>query len=207
MRTIVRTTILVALSIALLGFVFSRADPEMVVEALLSAQPNLLVFGSLLMFLSYPIRAQRWRYLLRPVEPVGFNSSFRATTIGFAINALLPGRVGELVRPLVLARREKISASSAFATVVIERLLDLLVVCLILLCFAVSGFQSSSVNEDILVSLRNTLLILGVLAGAGLGFVFYAAFQPDWNSRLAKRLILTASGGFKYRMIVAFQKL
>ena len=156
MRTIVRTTILVALSIALLGFVFSRADPAMVVEALLSAQPNLLVLGSLLMFLSYPIRAQRWRYLLRPVEPVGFNSSFRATTIGFAINALLPGRVGELVRPLVLARREKLSASSAFATVVIERLLDLLVVCLILLCFAVSGFQSSSVNGEILVCLLYT---------------------------------------------------
>ena len=116
MRSIIRTIILVGLSIALLAFVFSRADPKMVVEALLSVEPNLLVFGLLLMSLSYPFRAQRWRYLLRPVELVGFNSSFRATTIGFAINALLPGRVGELVRPLVLARREKLSASSAFAT-------------------------------------------------------------------------------------------
>ncbi len=205
MRTIIQTIIFVGLSIALLAFVFSRADPEMVVEAILSVKPNLLVFGLLLMFLSYPFRAQRWRYLLRPVELVGFNSSFRATTIGFAINALLPGRVGELVRPLVLARREKLSASSAFATVVIERLLDLLVVCLVLLFFAVSGFQSSSGDEEILVAMRNTLLLLSVLAAGGFGVVFYAAFQPDWNSRLAKKLLVTASGGFKYRMIVAFQ--
>tara|TARA_Y100000588_G_scaffold286818_2_gene304821 strand:+ start:2803 stop:3819 length:1017 start_codon:yes stop_codon:yes gene_type:complete len=206
MRKIIRTIILVTLSIALLVFVFSRADRSLVVDALLSASPNLLVFGLLLMFLSYPFRAQRWRYLLRPVEPVGFNSSFRATTIGFAINALLPGRVGELVRPLVLARREKLSATSAFATVVIERLLDLLVVCVVLLCFAVSGFQNSSGGDELLAAMRSTLLILSLLAVGGLGFVFYAAFQPDWSARLNKRLHVAESGGIKYRTIVAFQR-
>ena len=206
MSKIIRVIIFGALSIGLLVYVFSSTDSELVVETLLSVQPDLLAGGFLLMFLSYPFRAQRWRYLLLPVEWVGFNSSFRATAIGFATNALLPGRVGEVVRPLVLARREKLSATSAFATIVIERLLDLLVVCLILLCFAAAGFQNPSGSDEIMGAMENAILVLSVLALGGLGLVFYVASQPDLNTRLSERLRMAESGGLKYRMITAFQR-
>ena len=54
--------------------------------------------------------------------------TMRATAVGFAASSLLPARAGELIRPYFLSRHEAISATGAFATVVIERTVDLLTV-------------------------------------------------------------------------------
>src|SRR5207344_1205335 len=43
----------------------------------------------------------------------------------FAANNLLPARLGELVRPWALGVSEKISRSSVFATVIVERVVDM----------------------------------------------------------------------------------
>ena len=51
------------------------------------------------------IRAQRWRLILRPVASVPFGPSFSATAIGFAASSVLPLRLGEFLRPALLARR------------------------------------------------------------------------------------------------------
>ena len=83
----------------------------------------------------------RWRYLLRPVGRVGFNAAFRAVVMGFAATSVLPGRVGELLRPYVLARTARLSASATFGTVVVERLLDLIAV-LLLFGISVVMFES-----------------------------------------------------------------
>jgi uncharacterized membrane protein YbhN (UPF0104 family) len=48
--------------------------------------------------------------------------------VGFAASSLLPARAGEVIRPYFLARRSHMSATGAFATVVLERLLDLVTV-------------------------------------------------------------------------------
>jgi|YNPNPStandDraft_1061719.scaffolds.fasta_scaffold01427_2 uncharacterized protein (TIRG00374 family) len=77
------------------------------------------------------IRSLRWRILLRGLKDVGVASLFRATAIGFTVNYLLPARVGELVRAYVLGAHEGVSASAAFATVVVERLLDVLSILLV----------------------------------------------------------------------------
>jgi glycosyltransferase 2 family protein len=82
--------------------------------------PLVLVFPSNLL-----IRAIRWRYLVNPLkERVGILSLFSATSIGFMVNMLLPGRIGEFVRAIVLGYKEKISKTASFATIVVERLID-----------------------------------------------------------------------------------
>ena len=55
----------------------------------------------------------------------------RTTVIGFAASALLPARAGEVLRPYLLARRERLNAAAAFATIMLERLLDLATVLLL----------------------------------------------------------------------------
>ncbi len=72
------------------------------------------------------IRAVRWRFFLRADRRVPTAHLFSATMIGFMTNNILPFRLGELVRPWVLARRERMSRSMLLATIVVERAIDML---------------------------------------------------------------------------------
>ena len=64
---------------------------------------------------TYAIRALRWQVLLEPVGPTRFRTAFRTTIIGFAALFLLPARLGEVLRPYLLARQDGLKATSAFA--------------------------------------------------------------------------------------------
>ena len=70
------------------------------------------------------IRARRWEYLLAPIKKIKISTLFYATAIGFMANNILPARVGELVRAYVLGSKERISKTTSFATIVVERLFD-----------------------------------------------------------------------------------
>jgi hypothetical protein len=72
------------------------------------------------------VRAVRWRYLIQDTRPLPRMSLFSATMIGFMANNVLPFRLGEFVRPWVLARRERLPRSMLLATVVVERAVDML---------------------------------------------------------------------------------
>jgi len=75
--------------------------------------------------LAFWIRAVRWGWMLKRVKVIPVSSLFAATMIGFAANNLLPARLGELVRPWALGASERISRSSVFATVIVERVIDM----------------------------------------------------------------------------------
>jgi hypothetical protein len=79
-----------------------------------------------LTLLGFWIRALRWRWLISTPRPLPLGSLFSATMIGFMANNLLPLRLGEFVRAWVLGRRERISKAMVFATVVVERVVDMI---------------------------------------------------------------------------------
>jgi glycosyltransferase 2 family protein len=79
------------------------------------------------------IRAKRWEYLLAPIKRIKISSLFYATAIGFMANNILPARIGEFVRAYVLGSKEKISKTTSFATIVVERLFDGFTILLIFL--------------------------------------------------------------------------
>ena len=87
-------------------------------------------------------RALRWRVLMRPVkaDPSLWNL-FSATVIGFSAITIL-GRPGEFVRPYLIAAKEKVSASSQMAALVLERIYDVLIV------LAIFGFALSRVRRS-----------------------------------------------------------
>ena len=82
-----------------------------------------LTLSLVVTLLTLLIRALRWQELLTPIRKIGFGPIFTTTVMGFSAIFLL-GRAGELLRPLWLARREKISTSASFATIIVERFLD-----------------------------------------------------------------------------------
>lgn len=72
------------------------------------------------------VRALRWRYLLNPLkENIKMSSLFPFVMIGYMMNALIP-RGGEVARPVLTAQKENISRASAFGTIVVERIFDML---------------------------------------------------------------------------------
>jgi len=93
-------------------------------SALAEANYLYLIPAVLLTVLTFWIRAYRWQYLLRSVQPIGTSALFTATMIGFAGNYLLPARLGELLRADAIARSSGITRSASIASIVIERIFD-----------------------------------------------------------------------------------
>lgn len=87
-----------------------------------------------LTFVSYWLRAVRWRYLLIHDRVLPLSSLYPATIIGYMANNLFPARLGEFVRAWVLAEREQLQTPAVFASLVIDRLFDGLSVMVMLGC-------------------------------------------------------------------------
>jgi len=123
-------------SIGLLVFLFFtlKIDIPKLWATMKSVDPYYLTAAAIANIVFYYIRAVRWRYLMDPIKkdvPVG--SLFSAVMVGFMANNILPARIGEFIRAYVLGRREKVTASSVFGTVVAERLVDGLSIMLLLI--------------------------------------------------------------------------
>lgn len=77
---------------------------------------------------TYFVRVLRWRTLLRPMASPSLRALFRATVIGFCALFIM-GRAGEMiVRPAALSVKERVHPSASYATVMIERVFDMVMV-------------------------------------------------------------------------------
>jgi uncharacterized protein (TIRG00374 family) len=135
MRSHLRTLIVLALAAALLGLVLYNVDLRGVGREIVHARFDWLTLSLLTMFANLAIRAWRWQYLLEPLGATSFGNAFRATAVGFAATSILPARAGEVIRPYFLSRHENMSATAAFATVILERVLDMLTVLVLLAAY------------------------------------------------------------------------
>lgn len=184
MRPWFRNVALLALTAVLVGVFLRNADLRQVWAVMRTAHPGLIAVGVVCVFLSYVLRAVRWQVMLAPLGPTRFSMALRATTIGFAASFILPARAGEVLRPWLLARREGLDASAVFATIVIERMLDLVTVLTLLAVFLLAFDPGlSSLDPAVFGAVRAGGLGAGVAAVAGLAVVFVFASRPALLSR------------------------
>ena len=151
------------LSLLLLGYVFYQTDPAKIWKSLQQAQYIFLIPALALYFIGVGIRAVRWHFLLRDLKPIPTRSLFRTVVIGYAANDLLPARMGEIVRAFLLGREERISKTSTFVTILIERLFDGLT----MLTFIVAAsFLLHFTDEELAMRVRlvSSLFIAAILA-------------------------------------------
>ena len=113
------------LAIVLLYWVFHDKNHQALSTALMRASWPALALAALLNFGHNGVRVLRWGRLLDPVRPrVPLRPMFSAVILGFMTTLLVPGRVGELVRPALLSAREDLPLGPCLGTVVADRLLD-----------------------------------------------------------------------------------
>jgi uncharacterized protein (TIRG00374 family) len=189
MRPRIRTVLIVAITLALLAFFFRDVNFAEVWAETRRANPWLLLAAVLITGVTYALRAWRWQSLLAPIGPTRFGTAFRATVIGFAMSFLLPARAGEVIRPYLLARKEGLRPAAAFATIILERLLDLATV-LLLFGFFVFTVPAGVLTGDA-AQLTHVKFWGGVAAAAAVGclvLLFALAGHPERLGRAAGRV-------------------
>ncbi len=126
-------------------------------------------------------RALRWKILMvHEKRDVRLYNMIAANAVGFTVSYIFPGRIGELVKPLYLARQEKCRPGFAIGTVVVERIFDVFTMCALLGIFLLARPLYVSIFKIETDSLKN-LTVLGLIGAAVatallavcLGFIFF----------------------------------
>jgi hypothetical protein len=131
------------------------------------AQTNywLVALSALVMMGSHLLRAMRWRYLLAPVKVVNTRSLLSALMIGYAANSFVPAHLGEVLRAFVIGKKHGISASAAFGSIVVERIVDVVsLIAAMALVLIVHPFPDWVTTSAILM-LAAAFLLCAVLVG------------------------------------------
>ena len=163
----VRIGVSLALMVVLLAVFLWNVDFAEVGRSLVDADLQMLVMASLVALFAYWLRSLRWQFILLPVGTVRHSSVLLTTAVGYAALSLLPARMGDLIRPLLLARREKIPTSASLASILTERVFDLWSVVLFFLVFIVWPPSMPNLDQEAQRSLE-VLSLSGYVAGAGL---------------------------------------
>jgi len=192
------------------GFDFREA-----VRSLRGASPSLIAASVFVNLVAYLFRAWRWRVLMAPVKKgIGMYNLTSTMFIGFMISFIVPFRVGEVARPVLLARREKVSTTATLATVALERLFDVMTVMGLLLVFVltargsalVSSSANGAVEHQASVYLRRAIVATGGLVAVALPLVLVLVLFPDFVMTIMKRLHGRRHGGAAARVTVMRSK-
>ncbi len=170
--------LLIGLAISAVALVLAlwRIDLAAVAETLTQANYFFLIPAAFEVVLYMLARAIRWRLLLGPQVSLG--RYFWVTNIGYLVSNVLPFRLGDPARAVVIARGEDVSTAAAVSTVVVERVLDMMMV--VLLLAGVAPFLSG-IGNTLWAGLAGGAAV--VVAAAALLFF---AFRPDAGKRLVR---------------------
>ncbi len=166
----------IAVSAFFMALLFRKIDFNQLVSALVSVDYRFILLAVASTFISYFLRAVRWRYLLIPEKHIPLTSLYPATIIGYMANNLLPARLGEFVRAYVLAQREGLQTPTVFASLVIDRLFDGFTVLLILL-LTLFTLKLPEGLADAATLLRTGGIVMFVLYAAVVAFLILLKSQ------------------------------
>jgi glycosyltransferase 2 family protein len=118
----------IAVTVVAAAILVLTTDLETVAAEIGSAQIAWLLPGLVVLAAQAWIRGARWASLLRPWAgpAIRVPRVVDAMLVGYFVNAILPARLGEVARALVVARRESVAFAGVAASVVVERAMDVM---------------------------------------------------------------------------------
>jgi len=136
----------------------------------------LLLLAVVAIYGCYAIRAVRWQRFCRYLGPTGFLNTYAGTLMGFAAIFVL-GRAGEPVRPLLLARKDRLPVASMFGIFFLERFCDFAaaasLACLSLLVFPNKLSDAGADMNWVGHARHGAWLLLGAMIGLIALLVYY----------------------------------
>ncbi len=138
-----------------------------------------VIAAALIFLIEFPLRTLRWQILLAPITPTRFTSLLSVTLIGFMANNVLPARAGDLVRPVLAARKVNRPLSPILMTTVMERAFDILGLLTVFLVMFLTLPHSGAVgmSPELLATVRRLGTTLGLIGLLGMAFLFLMAWQ------------------------------
>ncbi len=137
------------ISAVFLYLVLRKIDYTTLWQVLKAANYWWLLPGIAVYFIALWVRAWRWHYLLRPIKAIPTRTMFPIVTIGYAGNNIFPARAGEVVRAVVLKRKEGVPISASLATIIVERVFDGIVMLAFVFVNVAELTRLTSVSIDI----------------------------------------------------------
>ena len=131
-KSIIQFVVVLALGILLVWVAYGQVadQKEKIIAAFTNADYFWVFISAMIGFFSHIVRAYRWKYLL---EPLGYKTSFinasAAVFIGYFGNYAF--RLGEIMRPSIMDRYEKVPFQIGFGTVITERIVDFILLLVI----------------------------------------------------------------------------
>ncbi len=107
-------------------YVFKDLDVKDFWQALEGVSISYILLGAVILIYSVWVRAQRWRILISPLGMTRTKVLFESLLIGYLGNDVLPFRLGEVLRAAFAARETKLLISGIGASILVDRLLDML---------------------------------------------------------------------------------
>ena len=189
-RRVAALVVGVAISIALLWWAMRGLRPGDVIRHVRAAPPLPILLAVIVATIAFPLRALRWRLLLR--EPDGTSlrgqAAWHGITMAYAANNLLPFRAGEVLRAYAASRLAPVRMSSAFASVAVERVFDALTVVAL---FGLALF-SSGMSTDVRIggmALPDVARRVGILTAVAFIAAAVVLTRTEASARLITRLI------------------
>jgi len=156
----------------------------------------------ILTLLVYVVRAIRWQGLLSHIKPVSGSILLSITSIGFMANNILPARVGEVLRPFILYKKEKVKFSTSVATVIVERIFDMLgliiftVAVIALLphpthhntAIPLSANEAHTIRESIIPSLKKWTEVFAAVGVLTIVSLFLIVIKPDFFKKVLSKI-------------------
>ncbi|MBR3627243.1 MAG: flippase-like domain-containing protein [Elusimicrobia bacterium] len=147
-------------------------DFKQSVSLLKNADIIFIILGVILYIISYIVRGFRWDYILAPLKKMKKFQSFFYLVFGFFMNNVLPLRLGEFVRAIVAGKKLEISRSGVFATIVVERLMDIII-------FIISFFLIAIFVPNIPNWLQKSFVLCAVIFGLMFVVLFFMSKDED----------------------------
>lgn len=164
-----RKFLFIPLFISLLVFTYFSKSVLESIETLVyvlnfnAALLTALLVAAIFQILGHLMRAQKANYLISPVKQGTLRFHFRALSVGYLFNSILPFRLGELVRARIISGGMSISFSLALTYIIFERAIDAIILGLtgIFLVFLLGGNIKLLAYSIFALSLAS--IILGVV--------------------------------------------
>lgn len=207
MRASSRKILFIVIAILVLAYIVYRSSGMIgladfsgarLIAAVKDANIPLLAFCVFAIYVCYAIRALRWQVFQRNIGPSRFWPIYSMTLAGFSAIFLL-GRAGEPIRPMLLARKEKLPFSSMFGIYALERLFDAAsaaVIAAIALILFQSHAHTGELAGKLETAARTTGTVLFVGVFGAVVFLFYLRLHG--TALLERRLQgWIAAGGWR----------
>ena len=187
-------------SAAALYFAFRNVPISDLINYLASINYFWILPALFVVIVSFWLRAVRWQIILESSRKISIWRAFHPMMIGFMINCVLPGRLGEVARPVILQQKEQVPFTTGLATVAAERIFDLL---LLLLLFLVTvsviqirpeinvAFGDYQLNRETLDTIFSGMFKLGAVLIIGI-----ILFTIDSSRILFHKIILSVPNLF-----------